>query len=54
MLGVTYIPDAAQGRNKSDQPSGSNTLDGYGVGLAYSGQMDRLMLTTSVGLSVTR
>ncbi|NKD55585.1 MULTISPECIES: porin [unclassified Haematospirillum] len=49
MLGATYIPDAAQGRNKADQPFGSNTLDAYGVGLAYAGKFGDLGVNADIG-----
>ncbi|NKD77044.1 porin [Haematospirillum sp. H1815] len=48
-LGATYVPDADQGRNKADQPLGSNTLDAYGVGLAYAGKFGDLGINADIG-----
>lgn len=48
-LGATYVPDAAQGRNKADQPFGKNTLDAYGVGLAYAGKFGDLGVNADIG-----
>lgn len=48
-LGATYVPDAAQGRNKAEQPSGTNTLDAYGVGLGYAGKFGDLGVHADIG-----
>ncbi|NKD44589.1 porin [Haematospirillum jordaniae] len=48
-LGATYVPDAKQGRNKADQPFGKNTLDAYGVGLAYAGKFGDLGVNADIG-----
>ena len=52
MFAATYMPDADQGRNDASPPTGTNTLDAYAVGLAYSAKMNRTMINADVGVLI--